>query len=121
VISCCNKLTSIRARARSASLGIPASLHPYRFRVRPNHLLTVDLAWGQAVRVAEMSEELLIADVEQRLTSRYADIPPHQISEAIRHARARFENSRIRDFTLLIERRVRAEISQLREAVPASG
>ncbi len=68
-----------------------------------------------------MSEQLLIADVAQRLTSKYADVPPHQISDAIRDAQARFEKSPIRDFVpLLIERRVSAEIDQLREPVPAS-
>lgn len=68
-----------------------------------------------------MSEELLIADVVRRLTSTYADLPPHQVSDAIRNAQARFENSRMRDFVpLLIERRVRAEIGELREPIAAS-
>jgi len=50
--------------------------------------------------VAEISEELLLAEVEWRLTSKYAQIPPDQVSSAVRTAHARFEQSRIRDFVL---------------------
>jgi hypothetical protein len=71
--------------------------------------------------MATISEPQLIADVERRLASKYPHIPPAQIAFAIENARARFENSRIRDFVpLLVERHARAELSQLREPAGAS-
>ena len=77
---------------------------------------------AEAVGVAEISEQLLIAEVERRLTSKYAQmISPDQISTAVQKARARFEHSRIRDFVpLLVERRARAELAKLSEPVAAS-
>jgi hypothetical protein len=77
--------------------------------------LTVDLV-VQAVQVAEMSEELLIADVERRLTSTYADMSPNQISDAIRNARASFENSRLQDFVPLL-----VELTRPRRDRPTAG
>jgi hypothetical protein len=62
--------------------------------------------------MAEISEQLLIAEIERRLTSKYAQLPPDQISSAIQNAHARFEQSPIRDFVpLLVERRARAELA----------
>lgn len=77
---------------------------------------------AEAVGVAEISEQLLIAEVERRLTSKYAQmISPDQISTAVQKAWARFEHSRIRDFVpLLVERRARAELAKLSEFVAAS-
>jgi hypothetical protein len=64
--------------------------------------------------VTERSERALIAEVERRLISKYAQIPPDQISIAVQHAHARFEHSRIRDFVpLLVERHARAELANL--------
>jgi hypothetical protein len=37
--------------------------------------------------VAELSEELMIADVERRLTGKYGHLPPDQISAAVQNAR----------------------------------
>lgn len=52
-----------------------------------------------------MSERMLIAEVVQRLTRRYAQLPPDQISAAVHTAHARFEHSPIRDLVpLLVER-----------------
>jgi hypothetical protein len=63
--------------------------------------------------VAEISEELRIADVERRLTSKYGHLPPDQISAAVQRARARFAQSSIRDFVpLLVERHARAELTK---------
>jgi hypothetical protein len=77
-----------------------------------NYRLTVDLDCRKLVGMAEISEQLLIAAVEQRLTSKYAQLPPDRISSAIRNAHARFEQSPIRDFVpLLVERRARAELA----------
>lgn len=70
----------------------------------------------------EISEQLLITEIEQRLTSKYARrISPDQISAAVQQARARFEHSRIRDFVpLLVERRAHAELAKLSEPVAGS-
>jgi hypothetical protein len=62
--------------------------------------------------MAEMSEQVLIAEAGRRLTSTYAEIPPDRVLTAIQQAHARFEESPIRDFVpLLVERRARAELA----------
>jgi hypothetical protein len=71
--------------------------------------------------VAQISEELMIADVERRLTSKYWHLPPDQISAAVQNARARFEQSPIRDFVpLLVERHARAELTKPRPPAAVS-
>ena len=66
--------------------------------------------------MAEISEELMMADVERRLTSKYAHLPPDQICAAVQNARARFAQSPIRDFVpLLVERHARAELTRPRQ------
>ena len=73
-----------------------------------------------AIPVAEMSEPTLIAAVERRLTSKYAQVPPEQISSVVHNAYARFEQSRTRDFVpLLVERRAREQLAALREGTMA--
>ncbi|MCW2649076.1 MAG: hypothetical protein QOE41_3914 [Mycobacterium sp.] len=68
--------------------------------------------------MTEISEQLLIADVERRLTGKYPHIPVDQIVLAVQDALARFEHSRIRDFVpLLVERHARAELAKMRERV----
>jgi DNA-directed RNA polymerase specialized sigma24 family protein len=62
-----------------------------------NYRLTVYLASRKLSDVAEMSEQLLIAEVQRRLTSTYAHLPPDEISAAIASAYTRFDQSRIRD------------------------
>jgi hypothetical protein len=67
----------------------------------------------QAVDVAQISETLLIDQVVQRLTTRYADLPPDQVAGAVGSAHARFERCPIREFVpLLVERRAGAELSR---------
>jgi len=74
--------------------------------------LTITSRWAQYRDVADLSEQAAIAKLEERLTSTYADLPPDRIAAAVQGARARFEQSPIRDFVpLLVERRVRAELS----------
>lgn len=69
--------------------------------------------------MAHMSEQLLIAEVQSRLTSKFAQIPPDEIAIAVQAAHGRFEQSRIRDFVpLLVERHVRAQLAKLGESVP---
>ncbi|MDT5081951.1 MAG: hypothetical protein QOJ80_6588 [Mycobacterium sp.] len=54
-----------------------------------------------------------MAQVEERLTSKYADLPPDRVLMVIQQAHARFEQSKIRDFVpLLVERRARAELTK---------
>jgi hypothetical protein len=70
--------------------------------------------------MGEMSEHLLIAEVERRLTDRHPQIPSDQVSVVVQTVCARFEHSPIRDFVpLLVERRAAAELAKLKEAVPA--
>lgn len=66
-----------------------------------------------------MSEQVALAQVHERLSSRYADLPPDQVSSVIQGAHARFEASRIRDFVpLLVERRAREELLSMDASVP---
>jgi hypothetical protein len=63
----------------------------------------------------EISEHRLIAEVEPRLISKYAELSPDRISTAIQSAHARFDQSPIRDFVpLLVERLARAELTNAR-------
>jgi len=62
--------------------------------------------------VANLSEQVALRQLEDRLRSVYVDIPTDRIQSAMRSAQARFEDSKIRDFVpLLVERRVRAELA----------
>jgi hypothetical protein len=71
--------------------------------------------------MAEMSEQLLIAEVERRLTDKHPHIPSDQVSVVIQTVCAQFEHSPIRDFVpLLVERRAGSELAKLKEAVPAT-
>ena len=71
--------------------------------------------------MAEISEELMIADVEHRLTGKYGHLPPDQISAAVQNAHARFAQSPIRDFVpLLVERHARAELTKPRQPAAVS-
>jgi hypothetical protein len=68
--------------------------------------------------VPEISERILIDEVERRLIGKHAALPPDQIKFAVQNAHARFEQSPIRDFVpLLVERRVARELSQYTEVV----
>lgn len=65
--------------------------------------------------MAEISEDVRIAEVERRLATAYRDLPPDLVSSAIQKAHAQFEQSRVRDFVpLLVERRARAELATAR-------
>jgi hypothetical protein len=72
-------------------------------------------------KVAEISERTLIDEVVRRLIGKYANVPASQISAAVQRAHARFERCPIRDFVpLLVERRVRQELSGSTELATAS-
>jgi hypothetical protein len=68
---------------------------------------------AEGVDMAEMSEQAMIAEVEQRLAASYSHIPPDQITRTVQTAHARFDGSSVRDFVpLLVERRARAELAR---------
>jgi hypothetical protein len=59
-------------------------------------------------------ERVLIDEVERRLAEKYAALPSDQIAAVVRHAYARFQSSRVRDFIpLLVERRAHDELEEL--------
>ena len=63
--------------------------------------------------MAQITERLLIDQIVQRLTTRYAELSPEQVAGAVQSAHARFEQCVIREFVpLLVERRARAELSR---------
>jgi hypothetical protein len=75
--------------------------------------LIFDTCLGQAIWVADLSEQAALADLESRLTSIYSNIPRDQILSVIQDAHAEFEESRIRDFVpLFVERRARAQLAE---------
>lgn len=75
--------------------------------------LTRPVGWGKLPGVAQISETMLIDQVVERLSSRYADVAPDRVADVVRNAHARFEQSPIREFVpLLVERRAHAELSR---------
>lgn len=65
-----------------------------------------------AIPVLGTKEEQLIAAVERRLTDRFVHLPSDQVASAIKQARARFDQSPIREFVpLLVERRACADLT----------
>lgn len=59
-------------------------------------------------------EAAAIGEVVRRLTTTYCDIPADKVAAAVQNALARFDRSHIREFVpLFVERRARAELSQL--------
>lgn len=64
--------------------------------------------------MADLSEQVALERLEERLSTAYADLPRDRISSTIQTAHARFEQSRIRDFVpLLVERRAQSELGQI--------
>jgi hypothetical protein len=62
--------------------------------------------------MSDLSEQVALARLEERLTGIYAGLPADRVSAAVQDARARFDQSPIRDFVpLLVERRVRAQLA----------
>jgi hypothetical protein len=71
---------------------------------------------GHAGRVPKVSEEELIRDVERRMIGKYPQLPPPEISTVVRKVRARFAQSRVRDFVpLLVKRRASDELCRRTE------
>jgi hypothetical protein len=59
----------------------------------------------------QVSEETLLADIQQRLLDEFPDVATAAVNTLIRREHARFETSQIRDFVpLLVEKRARSEL-----------
>lgn len=66
-----------------------------------------------------MSEQALLAAVQQRLAAKYSWLPPEQVAAAVQSAHAQFIESTVREFVpLLVERRARAELSKASASNP---
>ena len=79
-----------------------------------NGQLTAGFAAQTLQFVSDLSEQVAMARLEQRLHSIYAALSPDEISAAVHDARARFDKSPVRDFIpLLVERRVRAQLAEM--------
>lgn len=60
------------------------------------------------------NEDLQIARVERRLSTKYTNASADQIAVAVANAWKRFEQSSVRDFVpLLVERRAGAELAEV--------
>ena len=70
---------------------------------------------AHAAFMAETKEALLIAHVERRLISEYAQFPPEEVSTIVQSEVARFAHSPIREFVpLLVERHASARLDKLK-------
>jgi hypothetical protein len=68
---------------------------------------------GQNIGMPQ-EDRVQIGDVERRLAKKYATLPEDHIAAVVRHAYARFQSSRVRDFIpLLVERRADEELEEL--------
>lgn len=66
---------------------------------------------SHAYCVSGMSEQALIAAVQQRLVARYSDLPHEYVAAAVQRSHALFADCRVREFVpLLVERRAKAEL-----------
>ena len=62
--------------------------------------------------MADLSEQAAMAQLRERLSNKFADLPPERVAAAVQRAHAQFDESKIRDFVpLLVERSARAELS----------
>jgi hypothetical protein len=62
----------------------------------------------------EISEDVMIAEVERRLAGKYPQFPPGEISMIVQSAHDKFAQSTIRDFVpLLVERNASARLNKL--------
>lgn len=69
--------------------------------------------------MADISEDVKIAEVERRLSSKFPQFPQSEVCSIIASARARFEQSPIRDFVpLLVERNASARLDKLMSLAP---
>ena len=70
--------------------------------------------------MAENKEAVLIAHVERRLTSKFSQFRPDEVSTIVQSGVARFVHSPIREFVpLLVERHAGARLAKLESLAPA--
>ena len=70
--------------------------------------------------MAEISEDMKIAEVERRLASSYAQFPAAEVSTIVENAHQKFAQSPIRDFVpLFVERNARARLDRLQALAPS--
>jgi hypothetical protein len=68
----------------------------------------------QTSGVIELSEQTVIEQLVQRLTSRYPAISESTVASVVRDVHARFEGRPLRDYIpLLVERNARSELDRL--------
>ena len=66
------------------------------------------------VGLAEISEDMKIADVERRLVSKYAQLPADEVSSVVHSAPQKFAQRPLRDFVpLFVERNASARLAKL--------
>src|SRR6516225_3883634 len=89
----------------------------------PSSPLTTQHKSRKAVRVINVKgEEILISEVQARLVTKFAELPPQQVSRAVAEAHARFAQSPVRDFVpLLVERRAGDDLSRQAELASLTG
>lgn len=67
---------------------------------------------AHAYAMSGMSEQALVAAVQQRLMAMYSWLSAEHISAVVQGAHAQFVDCRVREFVpLLVERRARAELA----------
>jgi hypothetical protein len=70
----------------------------------------------------QVSEQTLLADIQQRLVDEFPSVAPAAVNTLIRQEHARFETSQIRDFVpLLVEKRARSELKHKPSISPPMG
>ena len=68
----------------------------------------------QTSRVIELSEQTVIDELVERLTSRYPAISKSTVEGVVHDAHARFDGRPLRDYVpLLVERTARSELERL--------
>ena len=68
----------------------------------------------QTSRVIELSEQTIIDDLVERLTSRYPAISKATVEGIVRDVHARFDGRPLRDYVpLLVERHARSELDRI--------
>ena len=76
--------------------------------------MTWPLTRANLTRVIDLSEQTIIDQVADRLTTRYPTIPAESVTAVVRGVHARFDGRRVRGYVpLLVERFARTQLEQL--------
>lgn len=66
--------------------------------------------------MTQLSEQQVIDQIAERLTGRYATVPPETITRVVHDKHIQFDGRPIRDFVpLLVERQASAELAEFGE------